>query len=66
MQNATQTTTHELYADVYRYKNVCYKHKNVFVLSEHFINNYCFKIEKTSAFSGLYAPFALDLRCCGD
>ena len=66
MQNATQTTTYELCADMYRYKNVYYKHKNIFVLSQHFINNYCFKIQKTSAFSGLYASFALYLQCLGD
>lgn len=48
MQNAT---TRELGADTYKYKNVCYKHMNIFGLSQYFINTYYFKKQKTSAFS---------------
>jgi len=66
MQNATQTTAHELCTDMHRYKSVYHKHNNVFVLSQHFSNNYYFKIQKTSAFSGLYAPFASYLQRLGD
>lgn len=40
MQNATETTIHALRSDTYRYKNVRYRHTNIFGLPQYFINNY--------------------------
>lgn len=60
-----QKPPHRNSADMYRHKNMHIR-KNLLVLAQYFSNNYCFKIPKPSAFSGLYTPLALYLQCLGD